>query len=80
MSIDQDLVMRAKDIAKLSAKFQISIPKAVRTARHWQAGQEFAFIPKGTGVLLVPVPTPEELSGLARGARAEGYRDRTDRV
>jgi len=72
--------MRAKDTATLSAKFQISIPKAVRTARQWQAGQEFAFIPKGTGVLLVPVPTPRELAGLARGARAEGYRDRTDRV
>lgn len=72
--------MHAKDTAKLSAKFQISIPKAVRTARHWQAGQEFAFIPKGSGVLLVPVPTPDELAGLARGARAEGYRDRADRV
>jgi len=72
--------MHAKDTAKLSAKFQISIPKAVRTARHWQAGQEFAFIPKGTGVLLVPVPATEEPAGLARGARPEGYRDRTDRV
>ena len=72
--------MHRKATAKLSAKFQISIPKAVRTARHWQAGQEFAFIPKGTGVLLVPVPTPQELAGLARGARATDYRDRTDRV
>ena len=72
--------MRARDTAKLSAKFQISIPKAVRTARRWQAGQEFAFIPKGEGVLLVPVPKPEDLVGLARGAKPEGYRDRTDRV
>jgi AbrB family looped-hinge helix DNA binding protein len=72
--------MRAKDTAKLSTKFQISIPKAVRTARRWQAGQEFAFIPKGEGVLLVPVPTREDLAGLARGARPRGYRDRTDRV
>ncbi len=72
--------MHAKDIAKLSAKFQISIPKAVRIAHRWKAGQEFAFIPKGNGVLLVPVPTPEDLSGLARGAHAEEYRDRTDRI
>ena len=78
--IDLGLVMHKNDTAKLSAKFQISIPKAVRTVRHWQAGQEFAFIPKGMGVLLVPVPTPEELAGLARGAAVEGYRDRTDRV
>jgi AbrB family looped-hinge helix DNA binding protein len=72
--------MRPKDTAKLSAKFQISIPRAVRTARRWQAGQEFAFIPKGEGVLLVPVPTREDLAGLARGARPRDYRDRTDRV
>lgn len=80
MPIDLERVMQTKDTAKLSSKFQISIPKAVRVAHHWQAGQEFAFIPKGTGVLLVPVPTPEELSGLARGARPDGYRDRTNRI
>jgi AbrB family looped-hinge helix DNA binding protein len=72
-------VMAAKDTAKLSAKFQISIPKTVRTARCWKAGQEFAFIPKGEGVLLVPIPKPEDLAGLARGATPEDYRDRTDR-
>jgi AbrB family looped-hinge helix DNA binding protein len=72
--------MAAKDTAKLSAKFQISIPKAIRTARRWEAGQVFAFIPKGEGMLLVPVPKPEDLSGLARGANAENYRDRADRV
>jgi AbrB family looped-hinge helix DNA binding protein len=72
--------MRAKDTAKLSSKFQISIPKTVRTAQHWLAGQEFAFIPKGEGVLLVPVPKFEDLAGLARGAKPENYRDRTDRA
>ena len=72
--------MPAKDTAKLSAKFRISIPKAVRKARHWQAGQIFAFIPKGEGVLLVPVPRAEDLGGMARGAVSEGYRDRADRT
>jgi len=72
--------MPGKDTATLSAKFQISIPKAVRTPRHWLAGQEFAFIPKGEGVLLVPVPKREDLAGLAAGANPEGYRDRSDRV
>ncbi|RAU20527.1 AbrB family transcriptional regulator [Paramagnetospirillum kuznetsovii] len=71
--------MPTKDIATLSTKFQISIPKAVRMARHWEAGQVFAFIPKGEGVMLVPVPKPEELFGLARGANPQDYRDRTDR-
>ena len=68
------------DIATLSAKFQISIPKAVRTARQWQAGQQFAFIPKGTGVLLVPVPELADLAGIAKGADPKDYRDRKDRV
>ncbi|PSH54509.1 AbrB family transcriptional regulator [Phyllobacterium brassicacearum] len=67
------------DTARLSEKFQISIPKAVRTAHQWKAGQEFAFIPKGTGVLLVPVPMPAELAGIAKGAKAAHYRDRKDR-
>lgn len=68
------------DTATLSSKFQISIPKAVRTAHRWKAGQKFAFIPKGTGVLLVPVPEPADLAGIAKGARAKDYRDRKDRV
>jgi AbrB family looped-hinge helix DNA binding protein len=72
--------MPAKDTAKLSAKFQITVPKAVRAARQWRAGQEFAFIPKGDAVLLVPVPKKEDLAGLAAGAKAENYRDRTERV
>ena len=68
------------ETAKLSTKFQISIPKAVRAARHWQAGQEFAFIPKGEGVLLMPVPKREDLVGVAQGANPRDYRDRSDRT
>ena len=67
------------ETATLSAKFQISIPKAIRAAQHWEAGLTFAFIPKGTGVLLVPVPRREALRGIAKGASPTDYRDRTDR-
>lgn len=67
-------------IATLSAKFQISIPKAVRTQQQWKAGQTFAFIPKGTGVLLVPAPDAKDLKGLMAGARPTDYRDRSDRT
>jgi AbrB family looped-hinge helix DNA binding protein len=72
--------MMTSNTATLSAKFQISIPKAVRADRQWRAGQVFAFVPKGDGLLLVPVPKREELAGLAKGASAKGYRDRRDRV
>jgi len=63
----------------LSSKFQISVPKAVREKQCWKAGQEFVFIPKGHGVLMMPVPEKNELAGLAKGARKTGYRDRDDR-
>jgi AbrB family looped-hinge helix DNA binding protein len=65
--------------ATLSSKFQISIPKSVREEQRWEAGQEFVFIPKGKGVLVMPVPELEELAGIAKGASKEGYRDRSDR-
>lgn len=65
--------------AKLSTKFQISIPKEVREAQAWRAGQEFVFIPKGKGVMVMPVPELGELAGLARGANPASYRDRKDR-
>ncbi len=67
------------ETATLSSKFQISIPKAIRAAQHWDAGVTFAFIPKGTGVLLVPVPKLDDLKGLAKGANTSDYRDRSER-
>ena len=68
-----------KATARLSSNYQISVPKTIREALHWQAGQEFAFIPKGKGVLLMPVPSLETLRGIAQGISADGYRDREDR-
>jgi AbrB family looped-hinge helix DNA binding protein len=67
------------NVTTLSSKFQISIPKDVRDAQKWKAGQQVAFIPRGTSMVLVPVPTIEALRGIARGADPEGYRDRDDR-
>lgn len=66
-------------VATLSRNFQISIPKSVREEQHWEAGQEFVFIPKGRGVLIMPVPELDELRGIASGANTDGYRDREDR-
>lgn len=65
--------------ATLSSKYQISIPKDVRERQSWDAGQKFVFIPKGKGVLLMPVPTLEALHGIAKGANTDDVRDRTDR-
>ncbi len=64
----------------LSSKFQISIPKAVREQQHWAAGQEFVFIPKGKGMLMMPVHELKQLRGIAKGANTSHVRDRKDRV
>lgn len=69
----------AAHTATLSSKYQISVPKAVRDEQNWSAGQQFVFIPKEHGVLLMPVPKLGELAGLARGANRTGARDRKDR-
>ncbi len=66
--------------AKLSSKFQISIPKEVREAQQWRAGQRFVFIPKGAGVMVMPAPELNDLRGIARGADTGGFRDRQDRT
>ena len=65
--------------ATLSSKFQISIPKTVREEQQWKVGQEFVFIPKGKGVLMMPVPELDQLAGIAKGACKDDYRDREDR-
>ena len=67
------------NVATLSEKFQISIPKEVREEQKWLPGQKFALIPKGAGVMLVPVPEIEDLLGLVEGASTDDYRDRNDR-
>lgn len=65
--------------ATLSSKYQISIPQQVREEQQWQSGQEFVFIPKGKGVLIMPVPELSELAGIAKGASVDNFRDREDR-
>ena len=77
ISINQEYEVPAT--ATLSSKYQISIPKSVREEQHWQAGQQFVFIPKGKGMLLMPVPSFEELKGIAEGADPTNFRDRNDR-
>ncbi len=64
---------------KLSSKFKISIPKELCKQQGWRPGQEFAFLPKGKSVILVPAPKHQDLLGIAKGANPDNYRDRNDR-
>ena len=65
-------------ISTLSCEFQIFIPKSIREAEGWVAGQKFVFIPRGKGVLLMPVMKAEELFGFAKGANSKNYRECED--
>ena len=67
------------NVTTLSEKFQISVPKEIRESQKWKPGQKFAFVPRGTGYVLVPVPTFEELAGIAKGANTDNVRNRNDR-
>ena len=66
-------------VVTLNSKYQLVIPKELRDRKKWRPGQEFAFIDHLDGVRLVPVPTREELAGIAKGANLGEYRDRNDR-
>jgi AbrB family looped-hinge helix DNA binding protein len=41
---------------KLSSKGQVIIPKALRTANHWEIGMELLVVDTGEGILLKPKP------------------------
>jgi len=48
------------ETTKLSSKGQVIIPKPLRSAHHWEAGQELVVIDMGDGILLKPkTPFPE---------------------
>jgi len=42
------------DSIKLSSKGQVIIPKHIRSAYHWEPGQELILIDTGIGILLKP--------------------------
>jgi AbrB family looped-hinge helix DNA binding protein len=60
------------EITKMSTKGQVVLPKAIREARHWNAGTEFVVEETPGGVLLRPLGVPatrfEDVAGCLRYA------------
>ena len=48
------LIVPSMETTRLSRKGQVIIPKALRDAHHWLAGQELIAIDTGDGILLKP--------------------------
>ena len=68
--------------AKLSSKFQLSIPKALREDLNLQAGQQFTLVARGSVIELIPSRTIKNARGMLSECKYEGssaYRDRQDR-
>ncbi len=61
--------------AKLSSKFQLAIPKAIRDQLELKAGQQFTLIAKGDIIELVPVRSLAAARGSFKGSNPNDYRD-----
>jgi len=65
---------------KVSSKYQIVIPKDIRSRLKIRPGQEIGVIEKGGIAYLVPLKSLDELQGIAQGAHIEGFREKKDRM
>ncbi len=69
--------------AKLSSKFQLSIPKAIRDDLDLQAGQQFTLLARGNIIELVPMRSVKDARGMLSSSEYKSsseYRDRQERV
>ncbi len=67
------------NIATISSKFQICVPKQIRESLHIESGQQFIFITKGNCIELVPKRDIKNFRGMLAGANTKNVRDRSDR-
>lgn len=64
----------------LSPKYQIVIPREIRGNLGLKKGQKFAVIVKNGIISLVPVPSLEELRGIAKGIEMRKVREDEERI
>ena len=68
--------------AKLSSKFQLSIPKAMRHDLGLQAGKQFTLVARGRIIELIPQQSISQARGMLSSCTyndSSEYRDRTKR-
>jgi len=61
---------------RVSSKYQVAIPKEVRTRFDIRPGQEFEVIAKGSLIFLVPDKPIAAMLGFVRGISTSGFRER----
>ena len=67
------------NITKLSSKGQVIIPKPLRSAHHWETGQELVVVDLGDGVLLKP-KTPFDETDIAEVASCLKYKGKAKTI
>lgn len=65
---------------KVSSRYQVVIPKDVRTRADVRPGQEFQVLAKGGVISLVPNKPLSAMRGFVRGVKTKGFREKKDRV
>ena len=68
------------ETVRISSKYQVVIPKAVRRELDLKPGQAVTVMAKGRALEVVPVRDIASARGLLSGADPGDYRDRVDRV
>ena len=63
----------------ISSKYQVVIPKPVRTRLHLKPKQKLTVIEKDRMLILIPQASLDELRGIAAGAKIDSYREKQDR-
>jgi AbrB family looped-hinge helix DNA binding protein len=63
----------------VSSKYQVVIPKDVRSRTEVRPGQVFQVITKGDVISLVPDKPISAMRGFVRGIRTTGFREKKDR-
>ena len=68
------------EAATISPKYQVVIPKAIRTQLRLVPGQRVQVIAYGDRIEFIPLKPARELRGMLRGLDTTFERDREDRV
>lgn len=63
----------------VSSKFQVVIPRELRSEMNIRAGQKMRMIRLGNRIELIPARTISEMKGAYPGISSEGIRDEEDR-
>jgi AbrB family looped-hinge helix DNA binding protein len=64
----------------VSTKYQLVLPRSVRDRLSVRPGSKLTVMTKGGVIYLVPERPMKAFRGIARGVRAEGLREKKDRL